>query len=172
MTNNCEELTGKEFGAWTVLERAIQPEGIKGKRTCWRVRCRCGVERVVLAQNLRSGRSRGCGCLLSRLAGEARRVTDRRVARSEVSQPPDGNPGASANAVRAEAKFLRDLVTAGKMSVVDVQDLVSIPNYTVEHWRQWSECESPEWNDWAADSIRFRQAVADAFERIVALSMS
>lgn len=51
------DLTGQRFGRLTVLRPA---ENIGG-RTAWVCRCDCGQETVVLTNNLRSGRTRGCG---------------------------------------------------------------------------------------------------------------
>lgn len=53
-----EDLTGKQFGQWTVLQRAHNsPNGVM-----WHCRCVCGKERTVRADGLRRGRSRSCGC--------------------------------------------------------------------------------------------------------------
>lgn len=62
------DLTGQVFGKLTVLEPA---EDISG-RTAWRCRCECGRETVALASNLRSGRTKSCGCGRARmdLAGQ------------------------------------------------------------------------------------------------------
>lgn len=55
------ELTGQEFGRWTVLEWS---QGYKGD-TGWRCRCQCGKEKIVASSALRSGRSTSCGCYRS-----------------------------------------------------------------------------------------------------------
>jgi hypothetical protein len=51
---------GQKFGRLTVLERVIRP-GLS--RTSWRCRCDCRAEKVILALNLRNGKTRSCGCL-------------------------------------------------------------------------------------------------------------
>ena len=51
------DLTGQRFGRLIVLRPA---ENI-GDRTAWICRCDCGQETVVRTNNLRSGRTRGCG---------------------------------------------------------------------------------------------------------------
>lgn len=51
-------LTGKQFGSWTVLGRAER----RGAQPRWDCRCECGVERAVAGSNLRSGASTNCGC--------------------------------------------------------------------------------------------------------------
>ena len=52
------DLTGQAIGRWTVLERLHGPHG-----TRYRCVCECGTAKVVRQDNLRSGRSRSCGCL-------------------------------------------------------------------------------------------------------------
>lgn len=52
------DLTGKKFGRLTVLSRADNNK----LQVCWRVRCDCGEERTVQGGNLKSGRTKSCGC--------------------------------------------------------------------------------------------------------------
>jgi hypothetical protein len=52
-----ESLDGRVFGNWTVVRRA---ENV-GQRLRYLCRCACGAERLVQANNLQSGRTRGCG---------------------------------------------------------------------------------------------------------------
>jgi len=52
------DLTGQVFGRWLVLGRVTD-----GKRTRYRCRCECGVERFVRHDALQSGVSKSCGCL-------------------------------------------------------------------------------------------------------------
>lgn len=66
---SAENLTGRTFGYWTVLDRAEPgPKGLS-RYLC---RCRCGKEKILQAQSLKNGRSRSCGCLRSELM----RITD------------------------------------------------------------------------------------------------
>ena len=58
--NALKDLTGKRFGAWTVLQRI---ENAKGGRTIWRCLCDCGTKRAVHAEHLHLGKSRSCGCV-------------------------------------------------------------------------------------------------------------
>jgi hypothetical protein len=51
------DLTGKQFGRWTVLEQAPRTY-----QTMWVCKCVCGVERNVSGANLRTGHSISCGC--------------------------------------------------------------------------------------------------------------
>src|SRR5215217_394959 len=54
-----EDLTGQQFGDWTVIGRGV-PRGAAGRR--WAVRCACGTTSEVRGDVLRVGRSKGCGC--------------------------------------------------------------------------------------------------------------
>ena len=53
-----EDLTGKQFGRLTVIERAPN----NGKRTMWLCRCSCGTEKIINAHKLKSGNTVSCGC--------------------------------------------------------------------------------------------------------------
>lgn len=50
------DLTGEQYGMLTVLERATSKNG----RSRWLVRCDCGAERIVYANDLRRGQTRSC----------------------------------------------------------------------------------------------------------------
>lgn len=54
-----EDLTGRQFGRLTVLSQAESKRG----RTAWLCRCSCGNIHTVVAQDLKSGRVKSCGCL-------------------------------------------------------------------------------------------------------------
>lgn len=62
------DLTGQRFGhltvlvqeGWWVQRKDGKPEG--HRRACWRCRCDCGNESVVITNNLVSGNTRSCGC--------------------------------------------------------------------------------------------------------------
>ena len=59
-----EDLTGRVFGRLTVLYRAenyISPT-TGYPHTRWHCRCECGNEVDVISSNLRSGKSKSCGC--------------------------------------------------------------------------------------------------------------
>jgi len=53
------DLTGQRFGMLTVLA----PTDNIGSKTAWRCRCDCGREISVKTYNLRSGRTKCCGCI-------------------------------------------------------------------------------------------------------------
>jgi hypothetical protein len=53
-----QDLSGKPFGKWTVLERA--ESGCQGQAR-FKCLCECGNVRLVYAQSLRNGRSKSCG---------------------------------------------------------------------------------------------------------------
>ena len=58
-----EDYTGKVVNEWTVLELSWY-KGAPTYRQFWNCRCQCGRVCEVLAQNITSGRSRGCSkCL-------------------------------------------------------------------------------------------------------------
>lgn len=59
-----EDLTGQQFGRWTVLgpaETRYSPSG-KTRRIMWKCQCGCGAIRDVGARALKTGMSTSCGC--------------------------------------------------------------------------------------------------------------
>lgn len=54
------DLTGQKFGKWTVLRKS--EKRTKNRLICWYCRCECGKEKDVNGYDLRSGRSKSCGC--------------------------------------------------------------------------------------------------------------
>lgn len=61
-----QDLTGRKFGLWTVLERAeTRKYRSGGQAICWRCRCECGTIKSVPGRDLKSGASQSCGCLTS-----------------------------------------------------------------------------------------------------------
>lgn len=64
------DLTGREFGRLTVVERAGSLVGHRGrKKPAWLCRCDCGEELPVRGDDLRSGNTKSCGCLLHEMPG-------------------------------------------------------------------------------------------------------
>lgn len=55
---NFIDLTGQKFGRLTVIKRDFSK-----KRTAWLCKCECGKEKVVISNDLRSGKTKSCGCL-------------------------------------------------------------------------------------------------------------
>lgn len=53
------DLTGQRFGRFVVLTRV---ENGKNRKAQWLCRCDCGTEKIVHGYNLRTGRSKSCGC--------------------------------------------------------------------------------------------------------------
>jgi hypothetical protein len=53
------DLSGQQFGKWTVLRWA---ETISFSRQRWLCRCSCGTERTVIGNTLINGTSKSCGC--------------------------------------------------------------------------------------------------------------
>lgn len=59
-----KDMTGQRFGRLVVVERAedyIPPSG--SKKIMWRCKCDCGNEAIVMADALRQGRTKSCGCI-------------------------------------------------------------------------------------------------------------
>lgn len=54
-----KDLTGEQFGSWTVLRLSDTQK----RRRTWRCRCVCGVERDVMVFSLKDGSSKSCGCI-------------------------------------------------------------------------------------------------------------
>lgn len=88
---NLEDLTGQQFGRWTVLYRAesiVEPSGRKA--TMWHCRCKCGTERDVRAAVLKKGMSQSCGCLKLEHLEKTRDLTGQRFGRwTVISKAPD-----------------------------------------------------------------------------------
>lgn len=68
MPVKAEDLTGRVYGNWTVLERVSNS---KGRKIMYACRCTCDAVRSVQAGNLVSGRSRGCTTCAARRANAA-----------------------------------------------------------------------------------------------------
>ncbi len=60
------DLAGRRFGRWTVLSQAKRSKS----GTLWLCRCDCGAEQTVLANSLRRGTSKSCGCAKGALITE------------------------------------------------------------------------------------------------------
>lgn len=61
--NKATDLTGQQFGNWTVLHRAPPAPTTPSKGTLWTCQCGCGTVRPVNAAHLTNRRSTSCGCL-------------------------------------------------------------------------------------------------------------
>ena len=53
------DMTGKQFGEWTVLKRAGSD---KRGQALWECQCSCGTIKLVVGSTLRNGTSKSCGC--------------------------------------------------------------------------------------------------------------
>lgn len=62
-----DDITGQRFGRWIVIERA---GSAKDGSVVWKCVCDCGNEKIVLAQSLRGGDSKSCGCYMRERASE------------------------------------------------------------------------------------------------------
>lgn len=54
-------VVGQQFGRWVILSADIGRT--KGGKLLCKCKCVCGVGRIVMAESLRSGTSKSCGCL-------------------------------------------------------------------------------------------------------------
>ena len=63
-----EDLSGKKFGRWTVIER----DDNRRDKVFWKVRCECGTESSVEAHSLKSGNSKSCGCYASEVISKTK----------------------------------------------------------------------------------------------------
>jgi hypothetical protein len=63
--HNFRDLTGKQFGGWTVLSRA---ENSRTGKTSWLCLCRCGVRGIVVGSSLSRGGSGQCVSCANRQA--------------------------------------------------------------------------------------------------------
>lgn len=59
MATRLQEQPGDRFGRWTLIEPG---ERNKHNKPTWLCRCECGVERAVIQESLRQGKSVSCGC--------------------------------------------------------------------------------------------------------------
>ena len=60
VSNNTEDMRGRKFGRLLVKSMADRSESGRLKWTCT---CECGNETTILADQLRSGKTRSCGCM-------------------------------------------------------------------------------------------------------------
>lgn len=95
-----QDLTGKQYGRWTVIARVddyIKPSGKHVPQ--WRCRCICGNEGIVSGENLKSGHSLSCGCLAKEVNSKRRldNLSGKRFGRLTVKyrvddyKQPNGN---------------------------------------------------------------------------------
>ena len=67
--HNFIDLTGKRFGRLIVL--GIDEEKTKPKHVYWSCKCDCGNTKTIYGYELRSGRTKSCGCLQREKASHA-----------------------------------------------------------------------------------------------------
>ena len=72
-----DNLTGRNFGRLTVLQRA---ESVN-KRTLWVCKCECGKEIIAESYNLKTGHTQSCGCLQREATSKANTTHGQRTTR-------------------------------------------------------------------------------------------
>lgn len=65
--SKCIDLTGRNFGRLTVIER-VENDARRNSR--WLCRCECGKEKIVLGYSLKNGNTTSCGCYARVLSSE------------------------------------------------------------------------------------------------------
>lgn len=60
---NVDDMVGKRFGHWVVLERDYSNESNSRRGARWICQCDCGKIKSVLGYSLRAGRTTSCGCV-------------------------------------------------------------------------------------------------------------
>lgn len=81
MSNRDMNLTGQVFGALTVLEKTDIRDA--QQRAYYRVRCKCGTEKLTRTYDLTAGRARSCGCRIHLPKSQTRSAVRCRLIRAE-----------------------------------------------------------------------------------------
>jgi len=68
------QLNEKRFGRWLVLDF----DSVKNNYSYWKVKCDCGIEKVLQGHLLTSGHSQSCGCLQREIASKPKSKEHRR----------------------------------------------------------------------------------------------
>lgn len=68
-----DDMIGKHFGFWTVLEKVPKPDYLKTIGSYYRCQCICGTEKIIYRGTLKNGHSKSCGCYISEKKQEAAR---------------------------------------------------------------------------------------------------
>lgn len=124
---NSEDLTGKQFGDWTVISenlerRQYDRDNNKNYKTYWNCRCVCGKIKAVSASHLKGGHSKGCGCRKAKEQSENRRrdLTGMTFGRLRVLS--DGGYVERGN--RKRYRWMCQC-ECGDMTIYDIDDLTS-----------------------------------------------
>ena len=69
MVRTKDDFQGKQFGYWTVLERAEDQIRSNGTHIAmWHCKCKCGTERDICGSELKAGKTKSCGCYRAEFA--------------------------------------------------------------------------------------------------------
>lgn len=74
---NVKDITGQRFGNWTVISRSEKKN--RGRNVMWLCICDCGVEGIIIGNNLRTGTSTGC-----------RKCSGRKISKSKITHGEAG----------------------------------------------------------------------------------
>ena len=80
------DLLNKKFGKWTVIKKSE-------RRGYWLCRCECGVEKEVLTDNLKGGKSKSCGSLECKGKKQAENLAGQRFNNLVVLERAEGKYG-------------------------------------------------------------------------------
>lgn len=69
--NRYEDITGRRFGNLFVIKKV----GRSKRGVLWLCKCDCGKEKIACGQDLRSGKTKSCGCLSDENRKKAKKVT-------------------------------------------------------------------------------------------------
>src|SRR5713226_6345969 len=71
-----KDLTGQQFGRWTVLHYIETKQWPTGhKAYIWHCKCECGKEKDIQANHLTGSKSKSCGCLRAQIKTRKERPT-------------------------------------------------------------------------------------------------
>lgn len=111
--NSTIDLRGEVFGLLTVMERAgtdAPEDGRYASQATWRVRCACGIEKVVRGGHLRVGAIRTCGAKACRAALRGERISVVVPRIPQALRAAQGNVARAADALGVASSWLAKLL--------------------------------------------------------------
>ena len=93
--NKYIDLTGKQFGYWTVISKAEKPKNLKSPGAYWLCKCVCGKEKIITGHSLLQGKSKSCGsCRIDIVDDLTGQVFDQLTVLNRDFSRPSNNDGA------------------------------------------------------------------------------